>query len=123
MFNPINEEGRFTEQVPDFAGQWFKDADKEINRAIKEKNRMYHHDVYVHNYPFDWRKGTPLMSYPVESWFIRTTAVKDKMVELNKILTGSPRVPEPDVLEPGSKIMWTGPFRVSAIGEHRFLSG
>ncbi|PKD43306.1 isoleucine--tRNA ligase [Rhodohalobacter barkolensis] len=90
MFNPINEEGRFTEQVPDFEGQWFKDADKEINRAIKEKNRMYHHDVYVHNYPFDWRKGTPLMSYPVESWFIRTTAVKDKMVELNKDINWKP---------------------------------
>ncbi|MGM0745782.1 isoleucine--tRNA ligase [Rhodohalobacter sp.] len=90
MFNPVNEEGRFTEQAPDFAGQWFKDADKEINRAIKEKSRMYHHDVYVHNYPFDWRKGTPLMSYPVESWFIRTTAVKDKMVELNKDINWKP---------------------------------
>ena len=90
MFNPINEEGRFTEQVPDFEGQWFKDADKEISRAIKDKNRMYHHDVYVHNYPFDWRKGTPLMSYPVESWFIRTTSVKEKMVELNKEINWKP---------------------------------
>ncbi|WP_069131995.1 isoleucine--tRNA ligase [Rhodohalobacter halophilus] len=90
MFNPVDRDGRFTDQAPDFAGQWFKDADKEISRAIKEKNRMYHHDVYVHNYPFDWRKGTPLMSYPVESWFIRTTAVKDKMVELNKGINWKP---------------------------------
>jgi isoleucyl-tRNA synthetase len=90
MFNPINREGRFTDQVPEFKGQWFKDADKEIARAIKEKNLMYRHETYVHNYPFDWRKGTPLMSYPVESWFIRTTEVKDKMVELNKTINWKP---------------------------------
>lgn len=90
MFNPIDREGRFTDQVKDFEGQWFKEADKEIVRTIKEKNRMYHHETYVHNYPFDWRKGTPLMSYPVESWFIRTTDVKDKMVELNKSINWKP---------------------------------
>ena len=90
MFNPIDREGRFTAQVPDFAGLWFKDADKEIVRAIKEKNRMYHHETYMHNYPFDWRKGTPLMSYPVESWFIRTTEVKDKMVAFNKKINWKP---------------------------------
>ena len=90
MFNPIDREGRFTDQVPEYKGQWFKDADKEIARAIKEKNLMYRHETYVHNYPFDWRKGTPLMSYPVESWFIRTTEVKDKMVELNKTINWKP---------------------------------
>lgn len=90
MFNPVDREGRFMDIVDDFAGQWFKDADKEINRAIKEKGMMYHHETYVHNYPFDWRKGTPLMSYPVESWFIRTTEVKDKMVDLNKKINWKP---------------------------------
>lgn len=90
MYNPIDREGRFTEQVPEYEGQWFKDADKEIARDIKEKNLMYHHETYVHNYPFDWRKGTPLMSYPVESWFIRTTDVKDKMVNYNKKINWKP---------------------------------
>ena len=90
MFNPINREGRFTKQVPEFAGLWFKDADKPIARAIKEKGMMYTHETYVHNYPFDWRKGTPLMSYPVESWFIKTTDVKDKMVELNEKINWKP---------------------------------
>lgn len=90
LYNPVDREGRFTDQVKDFEGQWFKEADKNIARAIKEKNRMYHHETYVHNYPFDWRKGTPLMSYPVESWFIRTTDVKDKMVELNKKINWKP---------------------------------
>lgn len=90
MFNPIDKDGKFTDQVPDFAGLWFKDADKEIARAIKEKGLMFRHETYVHNYPFDWRKGTPLMSYPVESWFIRTTAVKDQMVKLNKTINWKP---------------------------------
>ena len=51
---------------------------------------MFRHETYEHNYPFDWRKGTPLMSYPVESWFIKTTAVKDRMVELNKTINWKP---------------------------------
>ena len=83
LFNPVNRDGCFEEQITEFAGQWFKDADKGIARAIKEKGLMFRHETYLHNYPFDWRKGTPLMSYPVESWFIRTTAVKDKMVDFN----------------------------------------
>lgn len=90
MFNPVDEEGRFTEKAVDFEGQWFKDADKDISRAIKGKGLMYKHETYLHNYPFDWRKGTPLMSYPVESWFIRTTDVKQKMVDYNKEINWKP---------------------------------
>ncbi len=90
MFNPIDRDGCFTEQVPEFKGQWFKEADKGIAKAIKEKGLMFRHETYEHNYPFDWRKGTPLMSYPVESWFIKTTAVKDRMVELNKTINWKP---------------------------------
>ncbi len=90
MFNPIDKDGKFTEQVPEFAGLWFKEADKEIARAIKEKGLMFRHETYVHNYPFDWRKGTPLMSYPVESWFIKTTEVKERMVALNKTINWKP---------------------------------
>jgi isoleucyl-tRNA synthetase len=90
LFNPIDKDGRFTNQVPDFEGEWFKDADKGISRAIKDKHLMYKHETYLHNYPHDWRKGTPLMSYPVESWFIRTTDVKDKMVDFNKKINWKP---------------------------------
>lgn len=90
MFNPIDKDGCFTDLVPEFEGQWFKDADKEIARAIKDKGLMFRHETYVHNYPFDWRKGTPLMSYPVQSWFIKTTEVKNRMVELNKTINWKP---------------------------------
>ncbi|HKK26165.1 MAG TPA: isoleucine--tRNA ligase, partial [Gracilimonas sp.] len=90
MFNPVDRDGKFTELAPEFEGQWFKEADKDIARAIKDKGLMYKHETMVHNYPFDWRKGTPLMSYPVESWFIETTKVKDRMVELNKKINWKP---------------------------------
>lgn len=90
MFNPIDRDGYFTDQVPEFRGQWFKEADKGIVKAIKKKGHMFRHETFEHNYPFDWRKGTPLMSYPVESWFIKTTAVKDRMVDLNKTINWKP---------------------------------
>ena len=90
LYNPVDRDGKFMDEITDFAGQWFKEADKNISRALKEKGLMFRHDTYLHNYPFDWRKGTPLMSYPVESWFIKTTDVKDRMVELNKKINWKP---------------------------------
>jgi len=90
IFNPIDRDGRFTEEVPPYAGLWFKEADKQIIRDLKERGMIYRHETCIHNYPFDWRKGTPLMSYPVESWFIRTTSVKDRMVELNREINWKP---------------------------------
>lgn len=90
LFCPIDEEGRFTDEAPLVAGAWFKDADKTINDDLKERGLLYLHETYLHNYPHDWRKGTPLMSYPVESWFIKTTAIKDRLVELNKTINWQP---------------------------------
>ena len=81
--NPVTPEGRFEEGLDVIGGLWFKDADRPIIRDLAARGLLYREDSYVHNYPHDWRKGTPLMQYPVESWFIRTTEVKDRLVELN----------------------------------------
>ncbi|MDZ4698534.1 MAG: isoleucine--tRNA ligase [Rhodothermales bacterium] len=91
MFNPVTVDGVFDERAVLVAGLWFKDADKVINRQLKEQGLLFRQDSYLHNYPHDWRKGTPLMSYPVESWFIRTTAVKERMIELNEQINWQPR--------------------------------
>ncbi len=91
LLNPIDAEGRFTEKMPLVAGMWFKDADPVLARDLRDRGLMYRHETYLHNYPHDWRKGTPLMSYPVESWFIRTTAVKERMIELNKTINWQPK--------------------------------
>ena len=90
LVNPIDADGCFTDEAPLVAGEWFKDADKPITTDLKQRGLLYKYETYLHNYPHDWRKGTPLMSYPVESWFVETTAVKDRMVELNKTINWQP---------------------------------
>ena len=90
VLNPIEPDGRFREGFPLVGGMWFKDADRPILRDLRERGLLFREDSYVHNYPHDWRKGTPLMQYPVESWFVKTTAVKDRMVELNQTINWQP---------------------------------
>ncbi|GAB5535239.1 MAG: isoleucine--tRNA ligase [Rubricoccaceae bacterium] len=89
-FNPIEPDGRFEAGFGEIGGHWFKDADRPILRVLAARGLLYREDSYVHNYPHDWRKGTPLMQYPVESWFVTTTAIKDRMVELNQQVNWQP---------------------------------
>jgi isoleucyl-tRNA synthetase len=91
LFNPVTPDGTFGDEITLVAGMWFKDADKVISRELRERGVLYRHETYLHNYPHDWRKGTPLISYPVESWFIRTTALKDRLVELNRTINWQPQ--------------------------------
>ena len=90
LFNPVDPAGRFAEDIPLVSGMWFKDADKPIARNLRERGLLYRHETHLHNYPHDWRKGTPLMNYPVASWFVRTTAIKDRMIELNDAIHWQP---------------------------------
>ena len=90
LVNPVAADGHFTAAAPLVAGLWFKDADKVIMRDLKDRGLLYKRVDYLHNYPHDWRKGTPLMSYPVESWFIRTTAEKARLVALNQTIAWHP---------------------------------
>ncbi len=90
LINPIGPDGRFLPHAPVVAGEWFRDANKLINRDLRARGLLYREMSYLHNYPHDWRKGTPLMSYPVEGWFIRTTAIKDRLVALNNTINWYP---------------------------------
>ncbi len=90
MVNPVAPDGVFQDEAPVVAGDWFKDADRKIIRDLKDRGLLFKRSEHIHSYPHDWRKGTPLMSYPVESWFIRTTAVKDRLVALNKTVEWHP---------------------------------
>ncbi len=91
VLNPVDPDGHFTDKAKLVAGDWFKDADKKVNRNLRDRGLLYRHESYLHNYPHDWRKGTPLISYPVESWFIRTTALKDRLVDLNRQINWQPK--------------------------------
>jgi len=90
MLNAVLPDGHFKPEFELVAGMWFKDADKVVSRDLRERGLMYRHETYLHNYPHDWRKGTPLMSYPVESWFVQTTKIKDRLMELNDQINWQP---------------------------------
>ncbi|GAB4287482.1 MAG: isoleucine--tRNA ligase [Ignavibacteriaceae bacterium] len=91
MLQPVNRAGCFTEEVPDFAGQFVKDADQGIIIKLKEQGKLYKKETIVHTYPFSWRhENVPVIYYARESWFIKTTSVAGRMVELNNSINWQP---------------------------------
>ncbi|MEI7810862.1 MAG: isoleucine--tRNA ligase [Ignavibacteria bacterium] len=91
MLQPVTRGGLFTGQVTDFAGQFVKDADKGIIIKLKEMGRLFKKETITHSYPFSWRhQDVPIIYYARESWFIRTTSISDKMIQLNKKINWIP---------------------------------
>ena len=91
MLQPVDRGGRFTSEVTDYAGQFVKDADKEIIIKLKSEDKLYKKETIVHTYPFSWRnQDVPVIYYARESWFIKTTSVAKRMIELNKTINWQP---------------------------------
>lgn len=87
----VGPDGRFTDIAPEYEGQWVKDADKAISRELRERGRLFLLEQYLHDYPFCWRADEdPLIQYPRESWFIRTTSYKDAMLKNNQQINWLP---------------------------------
>ena len=101
----VNKQGKFVDEVTDFAGYYvkeeyysdeerkapdFKPTDVLIAIKLKEENKAFDVKKYEHSYPHCWRTDKPILYYPLDSWFIKTTAVKDKMVALNKTINWKP---------------------------------
>jgi len=90
----VDKRGRFVDAVTDFAGRLVKtkedqlDLDKSTDLAIalklKKEGKAFKIEKYEHNYPHCWRTDQPVIYYPLDSWFVKTTASKDRMIELNK---------------------------------------
>jgi isoleucyl-tRNA synthetase len=74
----------------DEANHDYKSTDVIISIILKEENKAFRVEKYEHTYPHCWRTDKPVLYYPLDSWFIRTTALKDKMVELNKTINWKP---------------------------------
>jgi isoleucyl-tRNA synthetase len=98
IIQPVTPSGNFTDDVTPWAGKWLKDADPLITKSLKEADKLYKSQKYKHSYPFCWRCSTPLIYYARRSWYVRTTAFKDQMIEANR------------------KIHWLP----KEVGEHRF---
>lgn len=90
MLQPVARNGCFTAEVPDYDGMFFKDTDPLIIRQLKEAGRLYRRETITHTYPFSWRYDVPVIYYARESWYIRTTAIADRMVELNRTVNWCP---------------------------------
>lgn len=81
----VAPDGKFTSEAPDYVGRWVKEADKDICRELRRRGRLFHQELYKHDYPFCWRADEdPLIQYPRRSWFIRTTQFRDRMLANNQ---------------------------------------
>ncbi|CAG8592005.1 9866_t:CDS:10, partial [Cetraspora pellucida] len=81
---PVNEQGLFTSEVTDFAGMHVKDADKNIQKFLKQKNRLIIQSQIKHSYPFCWRSDTPLIYKAVPSWFVRVKSIIPDLLKNNQ---------------------------------------
>ncbi|RKQ50823.1 isoleucyl-tRNA synthetase [Roseivirga pacifica] len=98
----VNKQGKYVDEITDFAGMYVKNEyysdeerpekslDVQISIKLKEENRAFKVEKYEHSYPHCWRTDKPILYYPLDSWFIKTTAYKDQLVELNKTINWKP---------------------------------
>ena len=94
----VDKQGKFVEEVTDFAGRYVKDYGQEEERPtdvdivikLKGENKLFHSEKYLHNYPHCWRTDRPVLYYPLDSWFIKTSSLKERMYELNKTINWKP---------------------------------
>lgn len=98
----VDLQGKFRPEMGEFAGMYVKNeyynageepersVDVQIAIKLKEENKAFRVEKYVHNYPHCWRTDKPILYYPLDSWFVRVTDKKDRMVELNKTINWQP---------------------------------
>ena len=115
VLQTINAEGRFVDAVTEFRGMWVKDADLEIIRELRLRGLLYKSGRMEHTYPFCWRCGTPLLYFARDTWFIRTTAYRDKMIELNQTINWVP-----DHVKDGRFGNWLNELKDWALGRERY---
>jgi len=96
----VDRQGKFVDGLGEFSNRYVKnykdqkdyvDVNVDISVKLKLENRAFKIEKYEHNYPHCWRTDKPVLYYPLDAWFIKTTAVKDRMVELNKTINWKPK--------------------------------
>ena len=111
----VAPDGSFIDAVTEFRGMWVKDADPEIIRDLQKRGLLYRAKEYEHSYPFCWRCNTPLLYFARDSWFIRTTAYRDKLVALNQQINWVP-----EHIKDGRFGNWLEDVKDWALGRERF---
>jgi len=90
LVDPLDENAAFTAQVPDFAGQFCKDADKAIIRRLKDEGRLVRHTTLVHSYPFCERTETPLIYRAIDAWYVRVEDLRETLAANNDTVNWVP---------------------------------
>lgn len=90
LMNLVDAEGKFVECVTPWAGMFVKKADPKIIEYMAENNMLFKTEKYTHSYPHCWRCDTPLLYYPKDSWFVRMTSLRDKLLENNNKINWYP---------------------------------
>ena len=80
---PVDEKGRFTEEVADWAGVNVFEANPDVIRHLKAEGRVLRHETYDHNYPHCWRTDTPIIYRAMQSWYVRVTDLTDRLLACN----------------------------------------
>lgn len=90
LVNPVDNNGRYTAEIPEYLGYFVKDADKDIIKRLKQAGHVFHQGVLRHRYPFCWRSDTPLIYRAVSTWFVAVEKIKDKMLAANAKIHWTP---------------------------------
>ncbi|MDX9981227.1 MAG: isoleucine--tRNA ligase, partial [Lentisphaeria bacterium] len=83
LVDPLDEDARFTDRVPDFAGLHCKEADKAIIRWLKDRGKLVHQSTIVHSYPFCERTDTPLIYRAIDAWYVRIEDLHERLLASN----------------------------------------
>ncbi|MEQ8677573.1 MAG: isoleucine--tRNA ligase [Aggregatilineales bacterium] len=111
----VNSEGKFIDAITKFRGLWFKDADPEITLDLRERGLLYKATQYEHNYPHSWRTHEPLMYVARETWYIRASEYKDKMIANNNKINWTP-----EHIKTGRFGNWLDNLKDWALGRERY---
>jgi isoleucyl-tRNA synthetase len=87
---PVDNNGLFTQEIPEYVGQFVKDADKEIIKRLKKDGKVFHHTTFRHRYPFCYRSDTPLIYKALRTWFVAVEKIKDSLLEANEKIHWTP---------------------------------
>jgi isoleucyl-tRNA synthetase len=96
----VDKQGKFVDTVTDFAGRYvknykddpdYRNVDIDISIKLKEENKAFNVQKYAHNYPHCWRTDKPILYYPLDSWFVKSTKAKDRMIALNNTINWKPK--------------------------------
>jgi isoleucyl-tRNA synthetase len=115
VFMAVNAEGRFVDAVTPFRGLDFKEADPQIVQDLRGRGLLYRKQNYKHNYPHDWRTGKPLMYFARPTWFIRTTELKQQIIDRNQEVNWVP-----GHIKDGRFGNWLDDLKDWALGRERF---